>query len=89
MSKPERRLIAQRCTVRGMPCGESHHMARHPDEVVEKVRELHADGMTYAQIERELGVNRRTVQSWCGKSGNPRRTKPYAKIVMKRVRIRQ
>lgn len=82
-------LVAVKCNPRGLPVGESHGNARHSDEVVSKARALRERGMTYVAIGLAVGAPARTVQSWCGTAGSPRRLKAHAKVVMKRIRVDQ
>lgn len=35
--------------------GEKHHHAKLTEEIVKKARELRADGLTFVQINEELG----------------------------------
>jgi transposase-like protein len=73
------------CTARGMLVGLSNRMARHPDDVVTKAREMYASGMGYRSIGKALNVPRSTVQSWIGKSGTASRNVPAVRIIAKRV----
>lgn len=44
--------------------GASHHGVRHPYEVVERARSLHAEGLGYGSVGRLLGVSQWTVRQW-------------------------
>lgn len=46
------------------PPGERHGMCRYPNEVVEKARDMHDEGVGPTQIARELDVPLNTLQDW-------------------------
>lgn len=77
-------LEALHCNARGRPVGISNVKARHGDDVVARARALHAEGMGYRSIGQALGVARSTVQSWIGKSGNPRRAVKAVRVIVRR-----
>lgn len=51
---------------RGMRIGETHQRAKHPDALVDKVRDMHEEqGMGYGSIAKELGLSKSIVRDWC------------------------
>lgn len=48
----------------GRRIGESHHAARHGDDIVREARRMHGDGMGYKRIGRMLGVHPATIRDW-------------------------
>jgi hypothetical protein len=59
--------IRQKCHVLGVPLekrGELRHSARHPEALVERVRDLHDSGKGPAAIAKTTGVKLGTVRSW-------------------------
>jgi hypothetical protein len=50
----------------GYKAGEAHHRARHPNDVVERARELHEQhGLSYELIGMLLQISQWTVREWC------------------------
>lgn len=45
--------------------GEDHHNAKLTNHEVDLARQLHDDGMTYAQIAELLGVTKRCIGAIC------------------------
>ena len=77
-------LQAIHCNARGHPVGISNPRARHADDVVAKARTMYLEGFGYRSIGQVLGVARSTVQSWIGKSGNPRRAVKAVRVIVRR-----
>ena len=51
---------------RGMRIGESHQNCKHPDALVNRIREMHeSDGIGYRLIAKALGLSRHTVRDIC------------------------
>lgn len=77
------------CNAIGKVVGMSNPMARHGDDIVARAREMHASGMGYKPIGKALGVAWPTVQSWIGKSGNPRRNVVPVRIKARRQKAKK
>lgn len=52
-------------TDQGYRCGASHHNAKHSDEVVNQVRDLHDHGLGWRRIARQLGLSPNWVKDVC------------------------
>lgn len=44
--------------------GETHHCAKASDAAIEEAKQLHASGVSLAQIARQFGVTKPAVHSW-------------------------
>lgn len=64
-------------------CNESHHFCRYPDEVVARVRTLHARGLRNCEISRVTSIDKRRVSEWLGQY--PHRRAPPRYIGIRRV----
>lgn len=49
----------------GYRVGQSHHRAKHSDELVAKILDLYSRGFGYKRLSKMFGVPLRTVRSIC------------------------
>lgn len=54
--------------------------ARWPEELLSRLKSLHAEGVSYSQISRELGVPKTTLRTKCVELGFPKRVRNLRKL---------
>ena len=64
--KGKRRVHFVAVNEQGYRIGASHHNARIPDDVIDKIRDMHEDeGIGYRKIAKALGLSKNFVAKVC------------------------
>lgn len=68
---------------RGMRIGETHHRAKYPDALVDKVRDMHEEqGMGYGAIAQALNLSKSIVREWCRYSKRAQTCEGWKRVVV-------
>ena len=62
---PGRTVIVIALNESGRRIGETHHNAWISDEIVDRIRDRHEDGLGYVALAREFNLSKNTVRKIC------------------------